>query len=53
MKNIVIHEKLDNGKTLLLAINSIRVLYDEKQVKFINKDYRKTVISNDKKKYSF
>lgn len=49
MKNIVIHEKLDNGKTLLLAINRIRVLYDEKAVKFINKDYRKRVISNDKK----
>lgn len=49
MKNIVIHEKLDNGKTLLLAINRIRVLYDEKEVKFINKDYRKRVISNDKK----
>lgn len=49
MKNIVIHEKLDNGKTLLLAINRIRVLYDEKEVQFINKDYRKRVISNDKK----
>lgn len=49
MKNIVIHEKLDNGKTLLLAINRIRVLYDEKEVKFINKDYSKRVISNDKK----
>ena len=49
MKNIVIHEKLDNGKTLLLAINRIRVLYDEKVCQFINKDYRKGVISNDKK----
>lgn len=49
MKNIVIHEKVDNGKTLLLVANNIRVLYDEKEVQFINKKYRKTVISNHKK----
>ena len=49
MKNIIIHEKLDNGKTLLLVANNIRVLYDEKEVQFINKKYRKRAISNDKK----
>ncbi len=49
MKNIVTHEKLDNGKTLLIATNMPKVLYDEKECQFIVKKYKKRVISDDKK----
>lgn len=48
MKNIIVHEEIESGKTLLLAFKQIRVLYDEKECQY-GKIHTKTNISEQKK----